>query len=147
MKIVSGGQTGVDRAALDYALKNNIPCGGWCPKGRIAEDGIIDNKYPLQETESPIYAVRTRRNVEDSDATLILFEDEPGNGTRYTAEYANKLGKPLREVKISELTDTDMVFRWLKKNNVRVLNIAGPRESTSPGIYLITISFLERLFR
>ncbi len=73
MKIISGGQSGVDRAALDFCLENNIPCGGWCPKGRMAEDGRISDKYPLIETESEDYAERTRLNVENSDGTLIIF--------------------------------------------------------------------------
>ena len=74
-KIVSGGQSGVDRAALDFALENKIPCGGWCPKGRLAEDGRIHHRYPLRETSSTDYRVRTQANVEDSDGTLILYFD------------------------------------------------------------------------
>jgi hypothetical protein len=94
LKIVSGGQSGVDRAALDFALKNGLSCGGWCPKGRLAEDGPIHARYPLRETGSPDYRVRTKANVQDSDATLILYADKIGNGTLLTRQIANNLKKP-----------------------------------------------------
>src|SRR5246127_3342882 len=94
-KIISGGQTGADRAALDLALEHNVPCGGWCPKGRKAEDGPIDSKYPLKETPSPPYLQRTEWNVRDSDAT-VLFSIEPTltGGSLRTMEFAQKHGKP-----------------------------------------------------
>ena len=89
--IVSGGQTGADRAALDWALKHNVPCGGWCPKGRKAEDGPIDSKYPLQETPSSSYLQRTEWNVRDSDAT-VLFSIQPilSGGSKRTMEFARE---------------------------------------------------------
>ena len=104
MKIISGGQAGVDRAALDFALKYNIPCGGWCPKGRKAEDGRIEDKYPLTETGTYLYVVRTKLNVDSSDATLILFAGELGNGSSFTAEYALTRKRPLL---IANMTNKD----------------------------------------
>ena len=93
-KIISGGQTGVDRAALDWAIQNNIPHGGWCPKGRRAEDGVIPNRYVLQETESEGYMQRTKRNIHDSDATLIIsLEAELTGGSKFTSEYARRIAK------------------------------------------------------
>jgi predicted Rossmann fold nucleotide-binding protein DprA/Smf involved in DNA uptake len=94
-KIVSGGQTGVDRAALDIALALGIPCGGWCPRGRGAEDGVIPARYPLQETCSHDYAERTRRNVIDSDGTLILAIGALHGGTLLTAQLAEKAASPV----------------------------------------------------
>ncbi|HSR12366.1 MAG TPA: putative molybdenum carrier protein, partial [Thermodesulfobacteriota bacterium] len=93
-KIISGGQTGVDRAALDVALELGIPAGGWCPKGRRAEDGRIPDYYPLQEASSPEYPVRTQLNVEDSDGTLILYRNSPAGGTALTIRLAKRLKKP-----------------------------------------------------
>ncbi len=145
-KIVSGGQTGVDRAALDFALQNNIPCGGWCPKGRLAEDGRIDEKYPMTETTTSLYIVRTKLNVKDGDGTLILYAGELGNGSAYTAEYAQQINKPLLILKTDEPGRNEKIRQWIEKHNIKVLNIAGPRESTSPGIYDETMKILEMLF-
>ena len=147
-KIISGGQTGVDRAALDIALKLGIPCGGWCPKGRKAEDGEIDLKYPLKETDSPSYPVRTRKNVKDSDGTLVLTWGSPTGGTFDTIESAKKFKKPHLVVDLSESSSSDVkkVLEWGRTNNVRVLNVAGPRESKAPGIYDRAAKFLVQLF-
>src|SRR6266851_4977853 len=93
-KIISGGQTGVDRAALDVALELGIPCGGWCPKGRRAEDGRIPKRYPLVETPTPAYPVRTEWNVRDSDGTLVLARGQASGGTALTIEFATDYGKP-----------------------------------------------------
>ncbi len=101
-KIVSGGQTGVDRAALDAAATLGLQRGGWCPRGRRAEDGVIPRHYPLQETDSPRYDVRTRRNVRDSDATLILHRGTLRGGTRFTAEYCRQRRKPCLLVDLSQ---------------------------------------------
>src|SRR5437660_8666127 len=94
-KLISGGQTGVDRAALDVALELGLPCGGWCPRGRKAEDGVIPDRYPLAETPSPSYRQRTRWNVRDSDGTLILVRGRPTGGTALTLASARRLGKPV----------------------------------------------------
>ena len=104
-KIVSGGQTGVDRAALDVALELGVACGGWCPKGRRAEDGTIAERYPLTETSTRAYPERTRRNVLDSDGTLILARGRPTGGTALTIKIAAETGKPCFIVDLSAEAD------------------------------------------
>src|SRR5947209_12411896 len=94
LKIVSGGQTGVDRAALDVALELGLPCGGWCPKGRLAEDGVVPDRYPLDEAPTASYPERTRLNVRDSDATLVLSWGAPQGGTLLTVRACQGQGKP-----------------------------------------------------
>lgn len=142
-KIVSGGQAGVDRAALDTALALGIPCAGWCPKGRRAEDGAIPGRYPVIETESADYEERTRLNVGDSDATLILAPGPLSGGTGLTAETAAAQGKPcLVADPLISSPDAQAVADWLAENEVRVLNVAGPRESAQPGIYRAAADFL-----
>jgi len=135
VKIVSGGQTGVDRAALDVALELGIGCGGWCPAGRAAEDGVIDARYPLHETSSADPAQRTEWNVRDSDATLILTSGSASPGTELTVEAARRLGRPLYTFHAGSPEDVGMFRRWLQVYRVRTLNVAGPRESEAPGIY------------
>jgi predicted Rossmann-fold nucleotide-binding protein len=144
-KIVSGGQTGVDRAALDVALELGIPCGGWCPKGRRAEDGVIDHHYPLQEVSSPEYPVRTEMNVKDSDATLILNQGTLAGGTALTLKLAKIHKKPYRVVDLSKTKDPAPVRKWMQTEKVNVLNVAGPPESNRPGIYAKAIEFLRRM--
>lgn len=147
LKIISGGQSGVDRAALDFARKNKIKCGGWCPKGRKAEDGIIDEKYPLNETTDTSYETRTKRNVRDSDGTLILYITAMDAGTRLTFNLAQERNKPVLAIDLSENKDASLqkVHNWIHFNHLEVLNIAGPRESNSQGIYAGTMLFLEAL--
>ncbi|MBI4248544.1 MAG: putative molybdenum carrier protein [Elusimicrobia bacterium] len=145
-KIISGGQTGVDRAALDFALEAEIDCGGWCPKGRIAEDGPIEQKYPLEETPSEEYAQRTEWNVRDSDATLILTIGEPKGGTALTVYLAGRGRKPCLVVDLRSAPEAHTVRDWLKERRVSVLNVAGPRESNFPDIGLLAKAFLDRVF-
>ncbi len=132
-KVISGGQTGVDRAGLDAAMATGIPVSGYCPKGRRAEDGRIPDRYPLMELLSENYRDRTERNVMESDATLILTLGAISGGTTVTIQLAEKHGKPF----MIEALDGDpvptRVASWLTKHSVRVLNIAGPRESQHPG--------------
>ncbi|MCW5698468.1 MAG: putative molybdenum carrier protein [Rhodospirillales bacterium] len=142
-KIVSGAQTGVDRAALDVALEVGLPCGGWVPRGRRAEDGQVSFDYPVRETASRAYGVRTRLNVRDSDATLIITRGQPTGGTALTIEIAKNLGKPLQVIDLDAALAPETVARWLLDADVRVLNIAGPRESSSPGIYHSATAFLR----
>ncbi len=136
LTIVSGGQTGVDRGALQAALDAGLPCGGWCPRGRRAEDGPIPGRFPLRETESDAYAERTRRNVRDSDGTLLLDFGKLRGGSALTAELAGAQGKPLLILAVEGRNPADAVAdvrRFLRGNGVAVLNVAGPRESEAPG--------------
>lgn len=140
-RIISGGQTGADRAALDAALRLGLPCGGWCPSGRRAEDGPIDARYPLRETESRAYKVRTRRNVEDADGTLILARGTLKGGTRLTRNVARRLGRPCL-VLDPDRDAPGTLCDWLAANSVGVLNVAGPRASSDSGIYEAAYRFL-----
>jgi hypothetical protein len=144
-KIVSGGQTGVDRAALDVALELGIPCGGWCPQGRRAEGGPIDGRYPLQETSWWGYSQRTEWNVRDSDGTLVLTRGEPDRGTALTVRLAAAHRRPCHVVNLAREVDAEAVWTWARQNRVLVLNVAGPRESSQPGIYAEAANFLRRL--
>ena len=134
LKIVSGGQTGVDRGALDAARLVGIPHGGWCPRGRLAEDGRVPEVYALEETRSDRYAVRTARNVVDSDGTLILTRGRPSGGTALTARLARQHGKPLLVIDLNDAPDPEAVRSWIRAHDLRVMNVAGPRESSAPGI-------------
>lgn len=133
-KVVSGGQTGVDRAALAVAVFLEIAHGGWCPLGRRAEDGAIPACYQLQETESPNYAVRTQQNILDSDGTLILTRGRISGGTALTINLAKRNNRPLLVVNLSKVHDYSELREWAIRNEIRVLNVAGPRESSEPGI-------------
>jgi len=144
-KLLSGGQTGVDRAALDVALALNIPCGGWCPRGRRAEDGRIPDRYPLQETVSSSYSGRTVQNVIDSDGTLILALGRLSGGTLLTKNTAQNRRKPWLFVDLHSSPDVTVVQDWLEANAVRVLNVAGPRASQAPRIYSLATRLLLRL--
>ena len=145
-KIVSGGQTGVDRGALDAAIALGIPHGGWCPQGRLAEDGPIPLEYKLTETDSADYAVRTEQNVLDSDATLILCRGRPSGGTELTRRLALRHEKPLLVVDLEVPAEFGSVRRWLSETPVGTLNVAGPRESQSPGISVRACEFLLGVF-
>ena len=145
--IISGGQTGVDRAALDAALENNFPCGGWCPKGRKAEDGPLAPRYPLKETGSSDYRVRTERNVKEADGTLILTWGNPTGGTALTVKVADKHKKPCLVLDLEQGNQemTGIIQDWVEKNHISVLNVAGPRESKVPGIYKIARELFDNL--
>ncbi len=145
-KIVSGGQTGVDRAALDFALANGIAHGGWCPKGGRAEDGRLPEKYNLKETPRRDYRQRTEWNVRDSDGTLIIINRELSGGTLYTLETARRMGKPVMVAVFADETVEGQVAEWLENNGIRVLNIAGPRTSSEPAIYDMTLEFLRKIY-
>lgn len=144
-KIISGGQTGVDRAALDVARDLCIERGGWCPKGRLAEDGRIPDEYPLQETDSPVYAERTEKNVIASDGTLILTVGTLAGGTAYTVECAQRHGRPYYVVDLARTMDPSSARQWLESYPIAVLNVAGPRLSESPQGYVLARRFLTGL--
>jgi len=146
-KIISGGQTGVDRAALDAALALGFAVGGWCPKGRKAEDGVIAVDYPLCETPSAEYAERTLWNIRDSDGSLIICQGLPMGGTLLTLELAQKLAKPFYLFKPNIEQYLNNLNEWLEKQSIKSLNIAGPRESQQPGIYCIAYELIYRLLK
>jgi hypothetical protein len=150
-RMISGGQTGVDRAALDFALKAGIECGGWIPKGRMAEDGIIPAKYPnLKETESENSKERTERNVRDSDGTLVITRGNPSGGSAFTLQVARHFEKPVLHVDL-ERESVDVASlrlrEWIQKVNPAILNIAGSRNSEDRKIYELTQTLLEMTFR
>jgi hypothetical protein len=145
MKIVSGGQTGVDRAALDAAVALGVEHGGWCPRGRLAEDGRIPDRYALRETDQPDYRVRTEWNVLDSDATLILCRGPLGGGTELTRQLAEQHGRPCLVVDLDAPPPPAEVAQWLRHRRVEVLNVAGPRESQNPGIGRPAEAFVREL--
>lgn len=144
-RIVSGGQTGVDRAALDAALALGISCGGWCPRDRKAEDGAVPPRYLLRETPSDGYEQRTRWNVRDSDGTLIVTAGDPTGGTALTIEVAREWGRPLLVLDINGGARVEDIEGWLHVHRIRTLNVAGPRESQIPGIQARARVFLEIL--
>jgi hypothetical protein len=144
-RIVSGGQTGVDRAALDVALQIGIPCGGWCPRGRRAEDGAIPDSYPLRETPSTAYPQRTEWNVRDSDGTLILTRGRLTGGTALTVRLARRAGRPVLVVKLGRRPEPGEVAAWIGRQGIATLNVAGPREGDNPGIAAEAEDFLLRL--
>lgn len=140
--IVSGGQTGVDRGALDAALVLGIPHQGWCPRGRKAEDGVIPVRYNLQEMKGREYWKRTEQNVLDSDGTLVLPGNCDSRGTALTIRLARKHGKPVVVVPLESKDAQRTVAAWICAEKVGVMNVAGPRESGNPGIYARTRAFL-----
>ena len=150
LTIVSGGQTGADRAALDWALRRGVAHGGWCPRGRRAEDGPIPTRYALRETDTDDYRERTERNVREADATVILSLDrELTGGSALTAEFARALGKPW--LHCSEEWDgvsgaAAAVRDLMARERVRVLNVAGPRASGAPGIDRFVAAVLDEAF-
>lgn len=145
-KIVSGGQTGVDQAALDFAIHRGIPHGGYCPMGRRSEAGRIADKYCLTECASPDYGMRTALNVAHSDGTLILTRGRPEGGTQRTAELCVAHDKPKYVVDLDRRLKVAAFVAWLRDNRIETLNVAGPRESKQPGIGKQTRKALEALF-
>jgi hypothetical protein len=149
-KIISGGQTGADRAALDVAIKLGIPYGGWIPKGRITEEGPLPEKYEMQEMPSESYAARTEQNVIDSTGTLIICRGKPTGGSDYTREMALKHKKLLLHVDLNRTTSFDaasLISSWIKLHQIKILNVAGPRATKDPNVYVDVFRILEWAFK
>jgi hypothetical protein len=155
-KIISGGQTGADRAGLDFAIETGLEHGGYVPRGRKAEDGRIDDRYNLVELSTSSYPARTRRNIEESNGTVIFsLNRRLSGGTKLTLELANKLGKPAlhiydtRKERISNSLRLEIqaLTDFLCSNKIEILNVAGPRESKEPGVYDWTLTMLRFLNR
>lgn len=147
LRIVSGGQTGVDRAALEVALALGWPHGGWCPKHRLAEDGTIPSRYELTEMPTADYAARTEQNVCDSDGTLILLLGTPQGGTELTRRLARRYGKPCQLVDLDKPPENAVILAWLADARIETLNVAGPRESSWPGIEALAFAYLLQLLK
>jgi len=150
IRIVSGGQTGVDRGALDAALACGSPCGGWCPEGRRAEDGVIPTRYPLRELPGAGYRQRTRRNVRDSDATLIVTFGTPSGGTAATLDDCRRLGRPSLVVDADDCGIDQAVARlaaFVDSYRVGVLNVAGPRASGHPTAHDTACAIVSRYLK
>ena len=149
-KIVSGGQTGVDRAGLDAGFDLGLEVGGWCPLGRVAEDGVIPDRYDaLVECDVEGYAERTQRNVEDSDATLVFYRRRLEGGSRFTAEHARRIGKPVLTIDVQRASEESLVDRvraFADEHAVAVLNVAGPRASKAPGLGTVARRILAQAF-
>ena len=149
VKIISGGQTGVDRAALDAAIDLGIPCGGWCPRGRLAEDGPIPDRYPLREAPTPSYAERTAFNVRDADGTLVLSWGTPSNGTALTIRLAETMEKPCVVLDLRASPEPEDAREWVRCHAIRILNVAGPRASAAPDLqrtaYTWIVAFLSEV--
>jgi len=147
-KIISGGQTGVDSGALDAALSLSIPVSGYCPKGRLCETGIIPERFPLIEMPVKTYKSRTEKNVIESDGTLILYENSNlKGGTLLTYLFAEQQKKPCLILRFKNIDNQKKFNNWLKKHKIKVLNIAGPRESKYPGIYKKTLKLTTALLK
>lgn len=151
LTIISGGQTGVDRAALDAALQVELPVDGWCPRGRLAEDGPLPAHYPLRETPSANYAQRTEWNVRDSDGTLILSYGRLLGGTALTLRLADQLGRPSLRINLAEPAQrhgaAQRIMSWIEEHSLSRLNIAGPRGSTDPALYGLAKRLLLRFMK
>ena len=158
LKIITGGQTGADRAGLDFAIETDLEHGGYVPRGRKAEDERIDDRYNLVELSTSSYPARTRRNIEESDGTVIFsLNRRLSGGTKLTLDLANKLGKPVlhiydtRKERISNPDSLRLEIQtltdFLSSNKIEILNVAGPRESKEPGVYDWTLTMLRFLNR
>jgi hypothetical protein len=132
LKIISGGQTGVDRAALDAALKHGIDCGGWCPRGRLDENGMIPAHYPLQELEDGGFSERTLRNVRDSDGTVIIYSNKLRGGSEQTVRFCREENRPhelINGAEVSAQRAVEVMDEFVRNHRIVTLNIAGPRHS------------------
>jgi hypothetical protein len=150
MTFISGGQTGIDRAMLDFCLDYHLRCGGWCPGNRQAEDGIINPRYPVKELPGASYTQRTLANVRESDATVIIFHGEMTGGTLKSREFALGYHKPILMLNMQEVT-VEMAAAelgdFIQNHQPDTLNFSGPRKSEWEEGYRVCRSVLQRLFR
>ena len=147
IRIVSGGQTGVDRAALDAALALDISCGGWCPEGRLAEDGRIPEHYPLKELAGAGYVERTLQNVIDSDGTVIINFGELQGGTEQTLLFCVEQAKPHELINAEEVPASKaakLIGAFVRKHRIEILNVAGPRHSKEARAYVYALETVRR---
>lgn len=138
LKIISGGQTGVDRAALDVALRHGIECGGWCPTGRLDEFGKISNHYPIQQLPSGGFTERTLENVKDSNGTVVIYPGELRGGTAQTVRFCVELERPHQLIDASRVASEDaakLIADFVRRNEIDILNVAGPRQTEWPEGY------------
>jgi hypothetical protein len=138
LKIISGGQTGIDRAALDIALRHGIECGGWCPAGRLDEFGRIPDHYPIQELQGGSFTERTLQNVKDSDGTVVVYRDHLRGGTAQTINFCLELKRPHELIDASKISTegaAKLIGDFVRKNKIGILNVAGPRQSEWPEGY------------
>ena len=145
-KIISGGQTGADQAALDASIKLGIPHGGWIPKGRMTENGPLPDKYDLIEMPTKSYPDRTKKNIKESDGTLILSHGRLTGGSEYTRKWAVKYSKPMAHINLSSVTPFDaavLINNWIVEYDIKMINIAGPRASKDSKIYQSTLDIIE----
>jgi hypothetical protein len=146
VKIISGGQTGVDRAALDAALKHRIDCGGWCPAGRLDEFGRIPDRYPVNELERGGFTERTLQNVKDSDGTVIIYSGKLSGGTEQTVRFCLEQQRPHQLLDASKIPAEEaarLIAGFVRNHKVDILNVAGPRESEWPEGYDYAYRALE----
>ena len=146
-KVISGGQTGVDRGGLDAAISLGIPHGGWCPKGRKAEDGKVPEEYLLEEIDTPDYKVRTERNIQESDVTLVLHFGPPTGGTLFTIQTARRMKKVCHFIDLRKYPKVEDAVKRLRGEKGSVLNVAGPRESKKIGAQDTARKFLTAVFK
>ena len=146
LKIISGGQTGIDRAALDVALEHGIKCGGWCPAGRLDEFGKIPGHYPVQELQGGGFTERTLQNVKDSDGTVVIYPGELYGGTKQTVRFCVDLKRPHQLIDVSRVQAEEavkLIADFVRRNGIEVLNVAGPRQSEWAEGYDYTCRLLE----
>jgi putative molybdenum carrier protein len=146
LKIISGGQTGVDRAALDVALRHEIECGGWCPAGRLDEVGKIPDHYPIQELQGGGFTERTLQNVKDSEGTVVIYPGKLEGGTEQTVRFCIELNRPHQLIDASKISPDDaakLIRDFVLKNKIDILNVAGPRQSEWPEGYDYASGVLE----
>ncbi len=147
-KIMSGGQPGTDQAALDFAIAHGIPHGGWIPKGRKTEDGVLPDKYHLKEMPTASYPKRAEKNILDSDGTIIFSRGNLTGGSSLIRKLAKQHGRPWAHLDLDQMNEwiaADILTGWIDRHDIQVLNVAGPRASKDPGIHDIVMDILEAL--